>query len=153
MAGTFTQIYIQIVFAVSWRQCLIPRKHKSELHSYIGELVNRRKSKPLAIHCMPDHAHIFIGYRPSISLPDLVKEIKVESNQFMNMKKWTPAHFKWQEGYGAFSYSRSHIGSVIEYVHNQEEHHRTKKFSVEYKELLREFDVPFEDRFLFEFFD
>ena len=102
---------------------------------------------------MPDHAHIFVGYRPAISIPDFVKEIKVESNEFIKSKGWISHPFNWQEGYGAFSYSRSQISDVINYINGQEEHHRTEKFSVEYKHLLKEFDVPFEERYLFEFFD
>jgi putative transposase len=153
VANTYTQIFLQFVFAVSRRQCLIPREHKEELHRYIGGLVTRRKSKPLAIHCMPDHAHIFVGYKPTISIPDFVKEIKVESNNFIKAKGWIQDPFKWQEGYGAFSYSRSHIGNVINYINNQEKHHQKQKFRDEYKELLVEFEIPFEDQYLFEFFD
>lgn len=102
---------------------------------------------------MPDHAHIFIGYKPVISIPDLVKEIKVESNQFITLNELSPPKFAWQEGYGAFSYSRSHIGRVIDYVNNQEENHQERKFRSEYQELLREFEVPFVKKYLFEFFD
>jgi putative transposase len=153
VANTYTQIYIQFVFAVSRRQCLIPCEHKEELHRYIGGLVTHRQSKSLAIHCMPDHTHIFVGYRPTISIPDFVKEIKVASNEFIKAKGWISGPFSWQEGYGAFSYSRSQIDNVIKYIRNQEEHHRTGKFSTEYKNLLKEFDIPFEEKYLFEFFD
>jgi len=153
VAHTYTQIYIQFVFAVSRRQCLIPHEHKEELHRYIGGLVTRRKSKALAIHCMPDHAHIFVGFRPAISISDFVKEIKVESNEFIKGKRWIAGPFNWQEGYGAFSYSRSQIGNVINYVNNQEGHHLRQTFRVEYKNLLNEFDISFEDRYLFEFLD
>jgi putative transposase len=102
---------------------------------------------------MPDHAHIFIGYKPTISIPDLVKEIKVESNEFIKSKKWISSPFNWQEGYGAFSYSRSQIPRVSNYIANQELHHQEKKFREEYKALLDEFDVPADERYLFEFFD
>ena len=136
MANTYTQIFLQFVFAVSRRECLIPREHKAELHRFIGGLVKTRGSKPLAIHCMPDHAHIFVGYKPIKSIPDLVKEIKVETNQFINNKKWTERHFNWQERYGAFSYSGSDISKVINYIDNQEQHHLRQHFRKEYLEML-----------------
>ena len=153
MANTYTQIYLQFVFAVARRECLIPPEHKAELHRYIGGLVKARGLKPLAIHCPQDHAHIFVGYEPVKSIPDFVKEIKVESNQFINQKRWTPFRFGWQDGYGAFSYSRSQISRVINYIDNQEKHHATKKFSTEYKALLKAFEIPFDERYLFRFFD
>src|SRR4051812_9292604 len=105
--NSYTQIFLQFVFAVSRRQCLIPKEHKERIHSYIGGLIQHRGSKPLAIHCMPDHAHIFIGYKPTIAIPDLVREIKVESNQFINENDLSRDRFAWQNSYGAFSYSLS----------------------------------------------
>jgi len=116
-------------------------------------LVQNRKAKLLAIHCMPDHAHIFVGFKPTILISDFVKEIKVESNEFINDKKWIQGRFAWQEGYGVFSYSHSHIDTVINYVLNQEIHHRKKTFRQEYNELLEKFEIPFEQRFLFDFIE
>jgi putative transposase len=153
MPNTYTQIFLQFVFAVSRRQCLIPREHKAELHRFIGGLVKHRGCKPLAIHCMPDHAHIFVGYTPLKSIPDLVKEIKVESNAFINKKKWTPHRFYWQEGYGAFSYARKDIGNIITYINNQELHHKQTKFRTEYIDMLVENEIEYKDEFLFEFLD
>jgi len=153
MANTFSQIYLQFVFAVKHRQCLIAREHKEELHKYITGLVKNRKAKMLAIHCMPDHLHLFVGFKPTILISDFVKEIKVESNEFINDKKWVKRNFSWQEGYGVFSYSHSHIDAVVKYVLNQEVHHQKKTFSQEYHELLEKFDIPFEERFLFNFTD
>lgn len=152
MPNTYSQIYLQFVFSVRHRQCLIPKRHKDELHRYMTGLVQNRNAKMLAVHCMPDHTHLFVGFRPSISISDFVKEIKVESNQFINEKKWTGHKFEWQEGYGVFSYSQSHIDSVIRYIHGQEEHHRKRTFGEEYRELLRKFQVSFEERYLFDFF-
>jgi putative transposase len=153
MPNTYTQIFLQFVFAVSQRQCLIPREHKARLHEYIGGLLLHRGSKPLAIHCMPDHPHIFVGYKPTISIPDLIKEIKVESNEFINDLKWTPRRFSWQEGYGAFSYSLSAIDDLIKYIKNQEQHHRQASFKAEYHDMLRSFNVEYNNKYLFEFFD
>lgn len=153
MPNTFSQIYLQFVFAVKHRQSLIPAEHKEELHKYITGLVQNRKAKMLAIHCMPDHAHVFVGFKPTILIADFVKEIKVESNEFINDKKWIATKFSWQEGYGAFSYSHSHIDSVVKYVLNQEQHHRKKTLRQEYVDFLQKFEIPFEERFLFNFFD
>jgi REP element-mobilizing transposase RayT len=153
MANTFSQIYLQFVFALKHRQQLIPKEHKEELHKYITGLVRNRNAKMLAIHCMPDHTHLFVGFRPSISISDFVKEIKVESNEFINAKQWTKTKFGWQEGYGVFSYSQSHIDSVIKYILNQEQRHQKKTFRQEYHEFLQKFEIAFEEKYLFEFFD
>jgi REP element-mobilizing transposase RayT len=102
---------------------------------------------------MPDHIHIFVGFKPNILISDFVKEIKVESNEFINSKNWVKGRFSWQEGYGAFSYSHSHIDAVIKYVLNQEIHHQKKSFKQEYLELLTKFEVPFEEQYLFDFIE
>jgi putative transposase len=151
MANSFSQIYLQFVFAVQNRQSLITKEHKEELHKYVTALVQNRKAKMLAINCMPDHIHLFVGFKPTILISDFVKEIKVESNEFINNKKWLKGKFNWQEGYGVFSYSHSHIDAVVKYVLNQEAHHQKKTFKQEYLELLEKFEIPFEERFLFDF--
>ena len=149
MAGTFSQIYLQFVFAVQGRQSLIPKQHKEELHKYITSLVQARKAKLLAVHCMPDHTHLFVGIKPVAYIPDLVKEVKVESNDFLNAKEWTRGAFHWQEGYGVFSYGHSQMDRVCRYVLNQEAHHRKETFKEEYHEFLRKFAVPYEEQHLF----
>lgn len=151
MANTFSQIYLQFVFAVKGRQNLIPKEHKEELHRYITALVQHRQVKMLAINSMPDHIHLFVGFKPTVLISDFVKEIKVESNEFINSKDWIKGKFSWQEGYGVFSYSQSHIDGVVKYVLNQEQHHQKKTFKQEYVELLEKFEIPFEERFLFDF--
>ncbi|MCE6990893.1 IS200/IS605 family transposase [Dyadobacter sp. CY323] len=151
MANTYSQIYLQFVFSVKYRQSLIPKIHKEELHKYITGLVHHRNSKLLAVHCMPDHAHIFVGFKPALSISDFVKEIKNESNEFINERKWSHHKFSWQEGYGVFSYSQSHINAVVKYIKNQ--HHKKCTFQEEYCDFLEKFEIPFEDRYLFEFFD
>lgn len=153
MANTYHQIYLQFVFAVKYRQSLITKEHKEELHKYITGLVQNRKAKMLAIHCMPDHAHIFVGFDPAVYIPDFIKEIKVESNEFINNKKWINKDFAWQNGYGVFSYSRSHIDRVVKYILNQEEHHKKKTFKDEYIAFLKRFEVAYDERYLFDFFD
>jgi putative transposase len=153
MANTYSQIYLQFVFAVRNRANLIRSSNKEEIHRYITGLVTRRKSKLLAVNCMPDHTHLFVGFKPVMEISDLIKEIKVETNEFINGKKWMRSKFAWQDGYGAFSYSHSHIGAVMKYIQNQELHHKKKTFRQEYKQLLEKFKIPYEDKYLFEFFD
>ena len=153
MANTFSRIYLQFVFAVSGRRSLIPKDHKEELHKFITGVVQNRGAKMLAVHCMPDHAHIFVGFKPVIVISDFVKEIKVASNDFIKNKKWIKQKFNWQDGYGVFSYSHSHVDRVIKYILNQEEHHRKKSFKNEYHEFLKKFEIPFEEKYLFEFLD
>lgn len=151
MPNTFSQIYLQFVFAVQGRRSLIIKQHKTELHRYITSLVQARKAKMLAVHCMPDHTHLFVGFSPSVLICDFVKEIKVESHSFIENKGWVGKGFHWQDGYGVFSYSRSHIDRVCRYIINQEEHHRKKTFREEYLGFLEKFGVPYEERYLFDF--
>ncbi len=150
MAGTFSQIYLQFVFAVQGRQSLIAKEHKEELHKYITALVQARKAKMLAVHCMPDHAHLFVGIKPVVYIPDFVKEVKVESHEFIEAKGWVSGAFHWQEGYGVFSYGHSQLDRVCKYVLNQEAHHRKKTFREEYHELLEKFAISYEERVLFD---
>lgn len=153
MANTYTQLYIQFVFAVKHRQSLIHKEWKNELYKYITGIVQNNKSKMLSINGMPDHIHIFIGYKPSVSIPDLVKDIKVASSSLINDKHWTNHRFNWQEGYGAFSYRLRDIDEICRYIQNQEIHHQKKTFRQEYFEVLKDFDVEYEEKYLFEFFD
>ena len=153
MANTFSRIYLQFVFAVKGRQNLIAAEHKEELHKYITGLAQNRKTKMLAIHCMPDHTHLFVGFKPNVLISDFIKEIKVESNEFINNKKWIRGKFNWQDGYGVFSYSHSQISSVINYIINQEAHHRKKTFRQEYHELLEKFEIHYEEKHLFDFME
>ena len=153
MANTFSQIYLHFVFAVKGRQNLIPKVNKEELHKYISGLVKNRNAKLIAINSMPDHVHLFVGFKPVISISDFIKEIKVESNEFINSKKWVAGKFSLQEGYGVFSYSHSHIDNVYKYILNQENHHRKKTFKEEYLEMLEKFKITYDEHYLFEFFE
>jgi len=153
MPNTFSQIYLQFVFAVKGRQSLVPKVNKEELHKYMTGLVQNRKAKMLAINCMPDHTHLFVGYKPVVLISDFVKEIKVESNEFINHRRWVKGRFSWQEGYGVFSYSHSHIDRVIKYILNQESRHQRKTFRQEYYDLLKKFEISFEEKYLFDFMD
>ena len=105
----------------------------------------------IAVHCMPDHTHLFVGFKPVMSISDFVKEVKVASNEFINDKPWMKQKFNWQEGYGVFSYGHSQIDAVAKYVLNQESHHQTKTFREEYLEFLEKFVIPYDEKYLFEF--
>ncbi len=153
MANTYTQIYVQVVFAVRGRQSLIAPQHREELHKYITGIVQERDHKMLAIFCMPDHLHFLAGIKPRMAISDLVRDEKTASSALINEKNWIQGKFNWQEGFGAFSYSRSQIDSVIKYILNQEEHHRKETFRSEYLAFLKDFDIPYEDRFLFEWIE
>ncbi len=132
MPNTYSQIYIQIVFAVNGRENLISKVHREELHKYITGIVQNRGQKMLSIFCMPDHVHLLVGIKPSIAISDLVRDIKAGSSNFINQQHWVKGKFNWQEGFGAFSYSKSQIESVIKYILSQEEHHKKTTFREEY---------------------
>jgi putative transposase len=149
MAGTFSQIYIQIVFAVEHRESLILPEWEVELYKYITGIVQNKGQKMIAINGMPDHIHIFIGMKPSCCLSDLVREIKKSSNEFIREKKFSKFKFNWQEGYGAFSYSHSVIDNVVKYVMNQKEHHKKQSFKDEYIDFLTKFQIEYKDEYLF----
>ena len=149
MANTFTQIHIQIVFAVQNRQCLISEKWKDELYKYITGIIQNYNHKVLQINGMPDHIHILLGMRPTQSISDLMKQVKQDSSKWINGKGFINGRFSWQAGYGAFSYSKSHISRVINYIQNQENHHKKKSFIEEYLDLLDEFEMNFDKRYIF----
>ena len=153
MPNTYTQLYIQFVFAVKYRQSLIKKEWNDELYKYITGIVQNNKSKMLAINGMPDHIHIFIGYKPTIAIPDLIKDIKLASGSWINEKGLTPHRFNWQEGYGAFSYRLRDVDEICKYIQNQESHHHKKTFSEEYTGLLNDFAVEYDNKYLFDFFD
>ena len=153
MANTYTQIYIQVVFAVSGRANLLLPKHKEELNKYITGIVSGQGQKLIAINGMPDHIHLLVGLRPDIALSALVREVKASSSKFINEKRWVRGRFCWQEGFGAFSYAHSQLGAVVKYILSQEQHHTRKSFRDEYMTLLNKFDVSFERKYLFDFID
>lgn len=153
MANTYSQIYIQIVFAVKNRESLIKKENREELHKFITGIVSNREQKLLAIFAMPDHVHILVGMKPNIALSDLVRDIKAGSSKFINDSKWINGKFNWQEGYGAFSYSKSHLDNVIKYILNQEEHHKKQTFKEEYYSFLEKFEIEYDEKYLFEWIE
>ncbi len=153
MPNTYSQIYIQIVFAVKGRESLISNIHREELHKYITGIVQNRGQKMLSIFCMPDHVHLLIGLKPSISISDLVRDIKAGSSNFINQQHWVKGKFNWQEGFGAFSYSKSQIDTVIKYILSQEEHHKKTTFREEYFDFLKKFEIDYDEKYLFEWIE
>lgn len=153
MANTFSQIYIQIVFAVESRQSLIKPNFKEELYKYITGIVRGQQQKLIAINGMPDHVHMLIGLRPAMALADLVRDIKSDSATFVNKRQLVHGRFNWQEGYGAFSYGHSQLDTIIRYIRNQEKHHQRHSFRNEYITFLRKFDIAFDDRYVFNFIE
>jgi putative transposase len=153
MANTYSQLYVHVVFAVKKREALIRDEHREHLQRYITGILQKRNFKMIAIYCMPDHIHIFFGLNPSVALSDLVRDIKAGSSNFINEQKWFQSKFNWQEGYGGFSYSRSLISKVAQYIENQAEHHRKKTFRQEYTDWLEKFEVDYNEKYLFEFLD
>ena len=149
MANTYTQIYIHIVFAVQSRQNLLKRENKEELHKYITGIIRNKKQKLIVINSVPDHVHIFISMKPSIALSDLVRDIKNNSSTFINTKRWVRGKFSWQEGFGAFSYGHSQIDVVVKYIQNQEKHHEKKTFKEEYMNMLKKFNVEYDEKYVF----
>ncbi len=149
MPGTFSQIYIQAVFAVKGRENLLMPQWKDELFKYIAGIIKGKNQKPIIVNGSTDHVHAFIGLKPSMAISDLVRDIKNNSTNFINEKKLVKGKFSWQEGYGAFSYSQSQIESVYNYILHQEQHHKTKTFREEYIEFLMKFEIEYDEKYLF----
>lgn len=149
MANTYTQIHIQFVFAVKYRNGLIDSTYKEELYKYISGIIKAHNHKLLAINGMPDHIHIFIGMRPTQSVSELLQDIKGSSSRWINEKKFLKIKFEWQEGYGAFSYSKSHVENVINYIKNQDEKHKNKTFKEEYLDFLKVFEIEYDEQYIF----
>lgn len=148
MANTYTQLHVQFVFAVKYRKALITKDWKERLHQYITGIIQSNQHKMLCINCMPDHIHIFIGMRPTQSISSLIQNIKTETSKWIKEQKLS-SYFAWQEGYGAFSYSKSHVPGVIRYIQNQEEHHKKETFLEEYQKFLKVFEVEYDEQYIF----
>ena len=149
MANTYTQLHIQFVFAVKYRAASIEKEWKDELHKYITGIIQENGHKMLQVNSMPDHIHIFIGMRPTQSVASLVQNVKAESSKWVKDRKFCTSPFAWQEGYGAFSYSKSHVPDVIRYIQNQEAHHQKETFIEEYKKILKVFEIEYDEQYIF----
>lgn len=148
MANTYTQIHIHAVFAVQNRLSLIHKEWQDELYKYMTGIITNNGHKLLQIGGMPDHVHILFGMRPTQSLSDLMQDIKGNSSLFINQKHFVMGKFSWQEGYGAFSYGKSQIDTIVKYIQQQEHHHKKRNFAEEYLELLKLFGIEFDERYI-----
>ena len=153
MANTYSQLYVQIVFAVKHRQNFIREPFREELQQYISGIITAKKQKLYAIYCMPDHTHLLVSMKPDLAVSDLVRDIKANSSWFIKEQGHVNNRFSWQEGFGAFSYSKSQADAVVQYILHQPQHHQKKTFRTEYLEFMAKFGVDYDDRYLFEFYD
>ena len=153
MAGTFSQIYIQCVFAVKGRANLLQQPWRDEVFKYISGIIKGKNQKPIIVNGVADHVHVFVGMKPAMSVSDLVRDIKNNSSNFINEQRFLKGKFAWQEGYRAFSYSHSQIEAVYKYIANQEAHHRKKTFREEYLDMLRKFAIAHKEEHLFDWLD
>ena len=151
--GVFTQLYVQFVFAVKYRDRMLNDSIRKELFSYMSGTATNLKHKSIIINGVSDHVHVFLGLNPSISISDTVWELKRSSSLFINNKKWFKFKFQWQDGYGAFSYSKSQIDNVYKYIENQEQHHKKTTFKEEYIDFLEKFEIKYDSKYLFDFFN
>ena len=163
MANTYTQLHVQFVFAVQNRISLIQPAWEEEMNKYITGIVKNHKHKMLAINGIPDHVHLFVGLNPIQSISSLMQVVKGETSECspaytlgrwvrragINKKGYVKGKFQWQEGYGAFSYSKSQVNQVYKYIMNQKEHHKKRTFLDEYREILKKFDIPFDEKYIF----
>lgn len=153
MANTYSQITIHAVFAVKHRDCFITKAWRDDLHKYISGVITNKGAKSLAVGGWKDHVHILFGMPVTISISDFMSAVKANSSKWINEQGFLKTKFQWQEGYGAFSYAKSQRDTVINYIMKQEEHHQSKSFKEEYLKMLNDFEVIYNDKYLFEFFD
>jgi len=151
--GVFTQLYTHLVFSPKYRERLLKKEIRPEVFSYISGIITNRKHKSIIINGMLDHIHILIGLNPNDKISDLVGTIKKSSSTFINEMGWFRGKFHWQDGYGAFSYGKSQLDDIYNYIKNQEIHHKKRTFREEYVELLKRFEIEYDEKYLFEFFE
>ena len=153
MAGTYSQIYIQIVFAVRGRQNILQKEWRQEVFKYMAGIIKNKGQKPIIVNGVEDHVHVFVGLKPVMALSDLVRDVKNNSTNFINDHAWIKGRFNWQEGHGAFSYSHSQIRSVYDYILNQEKHHAGQTFKDEYMDFLQKFEIEHDVKYLFDWIE
>jgi len=153
MAGTYSQIYIQVVFAVKGRQNLLAKQWRDEVFKYMSGIITNKGQKPIIVNGVDDHVHAFIGLKPAMALSDLVRDVKNNSTNFINNHAWINGNFNWQDGYGAFSYSHSQVENVYNYILKQEEHHHKQTFKEEYTDFLKKFEIEHDVKYLFEWIE
>lgn len=150
MANTYHQVYIQAVFAVKYREAVLHNEWRKDVFAVIGNIINETGCKTIIVNGVEDHVHCFFGLKPTVSISELMKTVKAKSSKFINDNQFLINQFEWQEGYGAFSYSHSQINNVYNYIKNQESHHKKENFKEEYLNFLEKFNIPFDERYIFE---
>jgi REP element-mobilizing transposase RayT len=153
MPNTYTQINIHTVFAVKGRINILHKELMEELCKYMHGIMVNLKQYPLAISGYKNHVHLFFEQNPDTTLSDIMEKVKANSSKWINLNNKVPGHFEWQRGYGGFSYSRSQRNEVIHYIMNQEIHHQEESFKDEYMAILKNFEIAYDDRYLFDFYD
>ena len=150
MANTYHQIYLQAVFAVKYRQAVISKEWKQQVQAVIGNLINETGCKTIIVNGVEDHIHCFVGLKPAVSVSELMKTVKAKSSKYINDHHLTKERFEWQEGYGVFSYRQRDVDMIFKYVQNQEEHHQKHSFRQEYLDLLKEFEIGYDEQYIFQ---
>ncbi len=150
MPGTYSQIYIQYVFAVKGRANLLHDDWRDELFKYISGIITAKGQKSIIVNGYRDHVHVFVGLKPLMRISDLIRDIKNNSSNYINSQDWIKGKFSWQEGYGVFTYSHSHIDNVYQYILNQKTHHSKKTFKEEYIDSLKKYEIEFDEKYLFD---
>lgn len=151
--GSFTQMYVQLIFAVKNRDAVLHQQIRPRIFEYLSGILTQMKHKSIIINGVADHVHIFLGLNPAISVSDTVYNLKRSSSLFINSEKLCRGKFAWQEGYGGFTYAKSQVDKVYNYILNQENHHKKQTFRDEYINFLKEFEIEYDERFLFDFLD
>lgn len=150
MANTYHQVYVQFVFAVKYREAILDKSWRPTLLGVIGNLINETGCKTIIVNGVEDHVHCFLGLKPTVSSSELMKTVKAKSSKYVNDHQLTKKRFEWQEGFGVFSYGHSQIDRVFKYIARQEAHHKKQTFRAEYLEYLDKFEVPYDERYIFE---
>jgi len=150
MANTYHQMYVQTVFAVRHRNAVLTKVWRNQVFGVIGNLINETNSKTIIVNGVEDHVHCFFGLKPVLSVSELMKTVKAKSSKYINDHNLTPHRFEWQDGYGAFSYRQRDLDSIYKYIQNQEEHHKTQTFREEYLNILNEFNIAFDEQYIFQ---
>ncbi|MBA4409184.1 MAG: transposase [Odoribacter sp.] len=153
MANTYTQLNVQTVFAVKGRNNILASNFRTQLFEYIAGILRNTKQFPLAINGFKDHVHIFFELNPDTSLSDVLEKVKSNSSKWINTNRFVMGRFEWQRGFSGFTYSKSQRNNVIQYIMNQENHHQVQTFKEEYLRMLRKFEMEFDERYIFEFYD
>ena len=150
MANTYHQVYIQCVFGVKYRDAFLFPEWRPTLFGVIGNLIIETTCKTIIVNGTEDHVHCFLGLKPVVSIAELMKTVKAKSSKYINDHQLTKHRFEWQDGYGVFSYSHSQINQVYKYIANQEAHHKSVSFREEYLDFLEKFQVPYDERYIFQ---